>query len=308
MSDIKQPSNNLDEIYKKSEEAKPELTKLLEKIGQETGGKVIIPPLKGRERTEEKIAADYDGDASKIKDVLRASVVFKDMKGVQSGLDKLQQEGNVVAKKDRFAQPTSSGYRDALLNVQTENGTIAEVQVHLEPILEAKKEGHVYYEEERGIQSKAAIENRLATPKEEQRLTELKTIQKELYDNAFDKAQTTEVNNQQPTKDDKQWAESILPTANKIFTAAKQSNRTTSPQTGVEVAQGNAYDLKVDRNSGNLTISDKSNREVASYNLKDKTVTASNPKNEDKKKWAEYGKNKSQRQNESTKKSSGIEM
>lgn len=165
-----------------------------------------------------------------------------------------------------------------------------------------------YYEEERGIQSKIALENREFSPEESQRITELKTIQKELYDNAFNKAQSIEVNNQQPTKDDKQWAESILPTANKVFTAAKQSNRTTSPETGVEVASGNAYDLKVDKNSASLTISDKSNREVASYNLKDKSVTASNTTTEDKKKWADYGKNKSQRQNEPTKKSSDFEM
>ncbi|NJN07490.1 MAG: hypothetical protein HC815_05685 [Richelia sp. RM1_1_1] len=305
MKDIKQPSNNLDEIYQKSEEAKPELTKLLEKISKETGGKVIVPPLKGRERTEEKIAADYNGDASKIKDVLRASIVFKNMDGVQSGLDKLQTEGNVVATKDRFVQPTSSGYRDALLNIQTENGIIAEVQIHLEPILEAKKEGHIYYEEERGIQSKAVLENRDFSNEETKRLTELKSVQKELYDNAFNKAQSTEVNRSEITKDNQQWAENILPTANQIFNAAKQSYRTTSPEAGVEIAGGNTYNLKLDRNSANLTISDKSNREVASYNLRDKAVITSNPNPQDKKIWADYSKSKTQQPNKELK---GIEV
>lgn len=297
MTDIRQPTNNLDEIYKRSEEAKPELTQLLDKIATETSGQVIIPPLKGRERTEEKIASDYNGDASKIKDVLRASIIYKNLDQVQSGLEKLQSEGNILEVKDRFAQPTSSGYRDALINVRTSNGTVAEIQLHLEPILEAKKEGHVYYEQERNIYSKAILENRDYTSEEVSQLDSLKAKQKELYDAAFLKAQGVEVSNNQPVKETptpekQQWAESILPTASNIFAVARQSNRAITNEAGIEIAEGNTYKLELNRNSQTLTIANKSdNREVAAYNLGERTVTYANPTLQDKQNWQEYAQN-----------------
>ncbi|MDJ0696921.1 hypothetical protein [Mastigocoleus sp. MO_188.B34] len=188
MSDIRQPTNNLDEIYKKSEEVKPSFQKLIQEIAIKTGGQTKFAPLKGRKRTEEKIQADYGGDASQVKDVLRASIIYEKFEQVELGLKELQQEGKIVALKDRFKNPTESGYRDILLNVETENGIVAEIQLHLGSILQAKKQGHALYKQQREIEAKSRIENRPLTKEERLQYDSLVEKQRLLYDSAFIRA------------------------------------------------------------------------------------------------------------------------
>ena len=64
--------------------------------------------------------------------------------------DYLFAHGDVARLKNRFASPSFNGYRDALFNVrvQLDDGIkhLAEVQVHLSPILERKAEAHRYYD------------------------------------------------------------------------------------------------------------------------------------------------------------------
>lgn len=92
----------------------------------------------------------------------------------------------------------------------------------------------------------------------------------------------------QPNLENQQWAESILPTASGVFAAATQTNRISNPSRGIEVAEGNTYNLQLNRNTETLSIISKSdNREVASYDLLSRTVIASNPTPQDKQYWLE---------------------
>lgn len=70
---VRQSISNLDELYQQAEEAQEYLSQATEEIANQLSGKPLIPPtLKGRERTLEKIAADYGGDASRITDLARS--------------------------------------------------------------------------------------------------------------------------------------------------------------------------------------------------------------------------------------------
>lgn len=171
-----QPVSDRAELYRKSSEALDHLKTWLDagkgvcdKLGfqhmhggmdnvnwEQKGGMLFIAPLKGEKRAAEKVRDDYDGDWSKLCDVVRASIAVDTMEDLHSALHALKQSGLKLAKppKDRFTKPTDVGYRDCLLNVKFPNGTIGELQLHVKPMLAAKEEGHKPYELIRSLEGK----------------------------------------------------------------------------------------------------------------------------------------------------------
>ena len=64
----------------RTETAQKELAKLTRDMADELGALADVPPsIKARKRTEEKIDADYGGDASQIMDLARSTLVFKNL-------------------------------------------------------------------------------------------------------------------------------------------------------------------------------------------------------------------------------------
>lgn len=101
----------------------------------------------------------------------------------------LKQRFEIVKIKDRFARPTPEGYRDMLINVRASSGHVMEVQLHLKQILEVKEgAGHKLYEEIRSIIARAKTEDRALTAQELNRVLELRTESKKLYDKAWKEA------------------------------------------------------------------------------------------------------------------------
>ncbi len=181
-----QRTSNLDALYAEAEVAKKELDVMTRSIAQDLGGEAMIPAtLKGSERAKEKIAADYEGDASRISDLARASISFKSVSQLEKGLAAIKAKVKIVRLKDRFQNP-QNGYRDILMNLEMSNGHVVEMQLHLASILNVKNgEGHKLYELERKIQAKAAAEKRSLNPEETIEVAKLQTRAKELYDEAF---------------------------------------------------------------------------------------------------------------------------
>lgn len=186
-----QPTADKDELYAKSNEALAHLESWLNKgkglcdqLGYETvkggmgkvdwdkpGGLLFIAPLKGQDRAGEKVAADYGGDWSQLRDVVRCSIAVDSHDDLKSTLEALKKGGLQLAMrpKDRFNKPTDVGYRDLLMNVKFPNGVIGEVQLHLKSMLKAKKEGHKPYETMRTIDAKDRDE---WTPEDEKAWTD----------------------------------------------------------------------------------------------------------------------------------------
>lgn len=188
---LKQTSNDLDELYRQAAQAQPALSAVTQKAADHFGGEALIPKtLKARERSLEKIAADYGGDASRITDIARSSVIFETESQVLQALDMLQDDMNVIRIKNRFQSPVN-GYRDVLLNILMPNGHIVEMQLHLRSILEVKyKFGDNIYQEIRSIEADAEQEQRDLTPSEAKRIQELSSEAKRLYDRAFEQSKT----------------------------------------------------------------------------------------------------------------------
>jgi len=126
------------------------------KVGKTT---VQIGPLKTRERSEEKVKDDYDGNFAKLFDVVRASILCTNSGQILACLKALQErdqnECTIVRIKNRFRDPLFTGYRDIMILISVGNnlndGTtccphICELQLHHVDILSLKSESHRPYE------------------------------------------------------------------------------------------------------------------------------------------------------------------
>lgn len=187
---VRQPSNNLDELYKQAEDADKELRKLATEIAKQTQGEPVLVRLKSRQRAAEKVNADYGGDASRVLDISRATIKFDTIDDLYKALAKIDSSPNIkiIRMKDRFLKPGSDGYRDLLLNLKMPNGFITELQLHLKQILAVKKEGHKIYTGMQAIDRKVETEKRDFTAAELEQKKRLMEESKALYGQAFESA------------------------------------------------------------------------------------------------------------------------
>ncbi|HKX31855.1 MAG TPA: peptidoglycan-binding protein, partial [Blastocatellia bacterium] len=126
----------LDEIYAKAPAAKTEIDAMADGIAQQTGGRVAKAPLKGRARATEKAINDYGGDASKVKDIARNTVVVEQSQYNKAVALLKQQEAQV---KEISAASDPMGYSGTNAVVKTKAGIPAEIQVNTPEMIYAKE-------------------------------------------------------------------------------------------------------------------------------------------------------------------------
>lgn len=156
-------------------------------------GYLFMGAVKSEKRSKEKVAADYGGDWSQLRDVVRASISVATMADVKQALDHCKAAGIEIAQqpKDRFAKPLDVGYRDLMMVVKLPNGMLAELQLHVKSMSQAKRVGHAHYETVRSLQAKHNEEQPSDKWDEADHTAfyDAITAQKDLYAKAWDKAQ-----------------------------------------------------------------------------------------------------------------------
>lgn len=155
---------------------KPAFDDMLRSIADDLGGRVKLAEVKGGDRLFEKHVLENESDVSRMRDLVRGSLIVDKIADVQKALKALSERFEVTRVKDRFTNPTPSGYRDMLVNVRLPGGLEGEVQIHVPEMLAAKKLGHKVYD----------IERRL--PSDHPDKAGLEQLQKEIYGAAFDAA------------------------------------------------------------------------------------------------------------------------
>ncbi|GMH54520.1 hypothetical protein TrST_g12175, partial [Triparma strigata] len=105
---------------------------------------LTVAPLKGRERTVEKIKNECEGNYKCMLDLVRCSIIVETEVQLAGILEIMLGMGIVVRLKNRFANPLPTGIRDCLMNVRV-GGHICEVQLHLAPIIKEKGAMHEFY-------------------------------------------------------------------------------------------------------------------------------------------------------------------
>jgi len=198
ITELRQLSNDLDELYNAAKTANKELGQTTKKFARETGGKPGLRPkeinngLKGRERALEKINSDYLNPETKIPEVSRlvdiagSKIVYDKVKDLYFALEKFSKEYKILKIKDRIQAPLDSGYRDILMNIEMRNGHIVEFRLHLKVIDEiAANGGHKLYQQRRTLD---AISETRDLNQQELKLR-FKLIQEEidLYENGWQK-------------------------------------------------------------------------------------------------------------------------
>ena len=131
--------------------------------------RLLFAPAKGRARCDEKIATEYGGEARRLVDVVRCSIVVDTEGQLISVAEALARGGDgggaldggairtadgdvyeVVRLKNRFKEPLFNGYRDALYSVRVQIAPgvwhVCEMQLHLAAVIAHKEHTHVYYE------------------------------------------------------------------------------------------------------------------------------------------------------------------
>jgi hypothetical protein len=181
--------------YSEAERALPLYDKALRAVGAALGDRareVIVAPIKVPSRATEKILVDYQGDARRIKDLVRGTVVISDIGAARDTIKALRKHfGNLLDLRnalDPDSPPVSpDGYRDMKLNVLVD-GHLSEVQISVPEMMAAKQEAHPLYARVEEINRAADKEGRDLTPQEAREKFELQARQKALYDSAWEAA------------------------------------------------------------------------------------------------------------------------
>lgn len=182
-----QTSSNLANLYSQAHKAQSELSQLLEQITTQSQAHIIIPEVKSYQRAADKVATKFSGDARKITDLARASIVTDSIQELMQVYQVLSEQTQIVQQKNRFATPKASGYRDLNLLVRLpESGMIAEVQLHLQDIADIKSgPEHKVYEKVQMIEANAIKQQRPLSEFELAQIAQLRQESHKLYHKAW---------------------------------------------------------------------------------------------------------------------------
>jgi len=130
----------LDAIYTKAEGAKVEIDELADRIAKKTDGRVAKAPLKSRDRALEKAIQDYGGDATKVKDIARNTIVVEQNQ-YEYAISLLRNKGAKI--KTHNAKTHPMGYSGTNAVIKTQNGIPAEIQVNTPEMIYAKEKPEI---------------------------------------------------------------------------------------------------------------------------------------------------------------------
>jgi len=208
---VSQPAQSWDDLVQKGTEGLEHFRGMLGKVQQAMGlksgmkpeditpeqwenddGFLFIAPLKGEKRAKEKVEADYGGDWSQLRDIVRGTISVPTMGHVKQALEHMKAAGLEIAQKpkNRFEKPTGEGYRDLMTFVKLPNGMVAELQIHTKAMTLAKEKGHKDYEITRSLQGKYGEGQPSDKWSDEDHRSFYEAVkrQKEIYDAAWQKS------------------------------------------------------------------------------------------------------------------------
>ncbi len=183
----RQTSSDLATLYAQAQPAQDELNLIMNSIAENTHGSPLLPPIKSFARAQEKVITKFNGDASQLTDLARATLVTNNIHDLMQAYESLSTKTQIVQVKNRFASPKESGYRDLNVLIRLPGSQmIAEVQLHLDEIAKIKSGAeHLVYEEVQAIQAAAKHENRRLNEIETARITRLRQASHKQYHKAW---------------------------------------------------------------------------------------------------------------------------
>lgn len=181
-NDLRQTKKSLSEIYKDAKEAEPFFVEKVEKTAKMFNATIDIAQLKKRHRTIEKAFREHDKDFSKVRDIVRGTLIFEKLEDIADAYHYYLNKHYVGNIKNYFLTPKETGYRSVQFSFVLPNGHVAELQFHLKDMYEAKKQSTPIYKRIREIESVGEL-----NAKQKYELQMLKLEHKKIMDYAFEK-------------------------------------------------------------------------------------------------------------------------
>lgn len=184
---LTQPYTDLATLYQHASQAQDEFHLLLQNCAQHSHSSAIIPAMKSTQRAVTKISTELEGHVERLTDVLRGSMICRDIPHLITTYDFIAQHAALLEVKNRFDVPAASGYRDIKLLVRlNHSGLIAEIQLHLAEIAAIKNgEEHDIYEKIQHIERLAIAEKRPLNDIENMKIKRLQQQSQALYQQAW---------------------------------------------------------------------------------------------------------------------------
>jgi len=124
------------DIYGRAPAAKLEIDSMADEIAEMFGGQVAKAPIKSQDRAVQKIMNDYGGDATRIKDLARNTIIVSPDK-MDSVVTELAKRGANVKVINGATDPL--GYSGVNSTIETQAGIFGEVQVNTPAMIYAKE-------------------------------------------------------------------------------------------------------------------------------------------------------------------------
>ncbi|MCW8996024.1 MAG: hypothetical protein OQK77_09445, partial [Psychromonas sp.] len=184
---IKQPYSEFNMLYKKAIAAQSELEMITERIALQTATSTFSSGVKSKLRARNKINIKLAGHSEQITDLVRTSIVAKDIPALMNAFELLEQETQLLRVKNRFKTPQASGYRDlSLLLRLPESQIVAEVQLHLKAFSVIKNgQEHDNYEKIQQIERLQLTDMRGLSEIEQAKINKLRKESQYLYQQAW---------------------------------------------------------------------------------------------------------------------------
>lgn len=131
---------SLNSIYSKAPKAKKEIDSLGKDIAKEVGGFYIDGGIKSKNRSKEKIENEYDGDSSKLKDVVRGTIAV-DKSDIENTKKLLKKHSSEI--KHHKGNESPLGYSGVNSHIKTNTGLKGEIQVNTPEMIYAKEKPDV---------------------------------------------------------------------------------------------------------------------------------------------------------------------
>ncbi|MGX9460344.1 RelA/SpoT domain-containing protein [Shewanella sp. A14] len=182
-----QDTSDLHALMGRAPQAQQELIDLLTYINQISNTAAIIPATKSYPRAAQKVQLKFNGDASQLTDIARASVVANDVNSLLNSYEQLRKHTDIIQLKNRFAQPKTSGYRDLNVLIKLpQSQMVVEVQFHLNDIADIKNgPEHQVYEQIQAIELQAQTQARPLNDIEQASIIKLRQDSHKQYHKAW---------------------------------------------------------------------------------------------------------------------------
>jgi len=139
-----QAIRDVDDLMERGARNHVELTREIEMAARDAGVTARAAPLKGRERTEQKVRDKYAGDVNRVTDVARGGVDAPTPEAAEEFVTILARRYRVL---DEGWNVVEGGYFDRKLTVVFDDGQLGEVQLWVPGMFEVKEaRGHKLYE------------------------------------------------------------------------------------------------------------------------------------------------------------------